>query len=76
MPETVHIAEEAKRYKDEWLLFEVTELDEIDRPVKGRLLFHGTSREELHCEAMKHRDVDNYAFFTGDIAPPNMVVVL
>ena len=76
MPEVVDIADEAKRHKDEWLLFEVTELDEIDRPIKGRLLFHGTSREELHREAMKHRDVLTYTFFTGDLVPANMVVAL
>jgi hypothetical protein len=76
MPEVVDIAEEARRYKDEWVLFEVTELDEFDRPVKGRLLFHGASREELHREAMKHQDVLDYAFFTGPIVPPGMVVVL
>ncbi len=76
MQEVVDIAEEARRYKDEWVLFEVTELDELDRPLKGQLLFHGTSREELHREAMKHPDIVDYAFFTGPIVPPGMVVVL
>ena len=76
MPEVVDIAEEAKRHKDEWVLFEVTELDELDRPVKGRLLFHGTDRDGLHGEAMKHRDVLTYTFFTGPIVPPGMVVAL
>ena len=76
MPEVVSIAEESQRHKDEWLLFEVTEVDELDRPVKGRLLFHGKSRDELHEEAMKARDRHTYAFFTGAPAPPGMIVVL
>ena len=76
MPEVVDIRLEAERHKDEWLLFEVTEVSEIDVPVKGRLLFHGETRDDLHREAMKFRDKDTYGFFAGDVAPPDMVVVL
>ena len=76
MQDAVDIAEAAKGYKDEWLLFEVTEVDELDQPVKGRLLYHGKSRSELHTEAMKVRDMHTYAFFTGPAVPPGMVVVL
>ena len=76
MAEVTDIAEESKKYTDEWLLFEVTESDEADRPVKGRLLFHGKSREDLHGEAMKACDRHTYAFFTGAPVPPNMIVVL
>lgn len=76
MAEVVDIAEESKKYEDEWVLFEVTEVDEIDTPISGRLLFHGKSREVLHLEAMKVRDKHTYAFFTGDPVPPNMIPVL
>ncbi len=70
------IEEEAKRHKDEWLLFDVTEVDERDIPVRGRLLYHCKDRHELHCEAAKFRDKDRYAFFTGPPVPPGMIVVL
>ncbi len=73
--DVVDIAEEAKSYKDEWLLFEVTEVDEIDRPVKGRLLYHCKTRLELHGEVMKAWDKDTYTFFTGPPVPPDMVMV-
>ena len=76
MPEIVDIEEEAAKHKDEWVLFEVTEVDEIDTPVKGRLLSRCKSREEVHLEAMKHRDKHNYYFFTGELVPPNKIVVL
>ena len=76
MSEVVDIAEEAQRHKDEWLLFEVTEVSDIDQPVKGRLLFHSRSRKDLHQEAMRARDKETFAFFTGDPAPADMVVVL
>ncbi|MHC4249551.1 MAG: hypothetical protein ACYS9X_10535 [Planctomycetota bacterium] len=81
MPETadadiVDIEVESKRHPDEWVLFEVTEVDANDRPVKGRLLCHSKSRDDLHVEAMKARDRHTYAFFTGEPVPPDMVVVL
>jgi len=76
MPDIVDIEEEAKKHPDEWLLFEVTETTEDDTPLRGRLLFHGTSREDLHREAMKARDLDTYGFFTGAPVPENMIPVL
>lgn len=76
MSEPVDIAQEAERHKDEWLLFELTEVDEVDWPVKGRLLHHCKSRSEVHREEMKYLDLFTYAFFTGAAAPPDMIVVL
>lgn len=76
MPEIVGTPEEAEGHRDEWLLFRTTGLGDLGRPIKGSLLFHGTSREELHREAVKLQDIDRCAFFTGDPAPPGMVVLL
>ncbi len=80
MPEVVDIAEESKKYQDEWLLFEVIEVDEDDQPVKGRLLCHSRSRDEIHEVVMKVRDsVSDLGLditFTGDPVPPGMVAVL
>ncbi len=73
--EVVDIEEEAEKHKDEWVLFEVTEVDEVDTPIKGRLLYHCKTREEMHREAMKHRDEDTYVFSTREI-PPTRIVVL
>ncbi len=72
----VDIAEVSKKHPDEWVLFEVTGLDANAQPVKGRLLCHRKSRDELHVEAMKARDRHTYAFFTGEPVPSDMVVVL
>ncbi len=80
MPEVVDIAEESKKYEDEWLLFEVIEVDEVDRPIKGRLLCHSKSREEIHEMVMKVRDsvpeLGFRTFFTGDPVPADTYVVL
>jgi hypothetical protein len=74
--DVVDIDAESKRHSDEWVLFEVTEVDANDQPVKGRLLCHDKSRDVLHVEAMKARDRHTYAFFAGEPIPPDMVVVL
>ena len=76
MPEVVDIAEETKKYDREWLLFEVSEVTEEDLPVRGRLLFHCKSREEIHEVAMKCGKNDVKITFAGDPIPPGMVAVL
>jgi hypothetical protein len=74
--EIVDIAEETKKHKDEWLLFEVTETTEIDMPVKGRLLAISKSRDGIEEAATKHSGRDLQTVFTGDLVPPGMVHVL
>ncbi len=76
MPEIVDIAEESKKYEDEWLLFDVTEVSEVDVPVKGRLLCHGKSRDEIHEVIMQRREGDLQTIYTGDPVPPDTYVVL
>ena len=74
--DVVDIEETVKRYKDEWLLFEVLETDDLDRPTKGRLLCHSKSRDEIHEVAMKERPKEAMTVFTGDPVPPGMIVSL
>ncbi|MHC4199948.1 MAG: hypothetical protein ACYSU0_08155 [Planctomycetota bacterium] len=76
MPEIVNIAEESKKYENEWLLFEVTKLNEQDWPVKGRLLCHSKNRDEIHEVAMRHPESELQYLYTGDPAPAEMNVVL
>ena len=76
MPEVVDIDEESKKHEDEWVLFEVTEADEMNRPVKGRLLCHSKCREEIHQVAMKCGKNHLRIAFTGDPVPPGMVAIL
>ncbi len=76
MPDIVDIAEEEKKHTDEWLLFEVTEVTEQNLPVKGRLLCHSRSRQEIHEVAMRHPDSDLKTTFVGRREPPNTMVAL
>jgi hypothetical protein len=76
MPEVLDITEESKGYEDEWLLFEVTEVTDDDLPVKGRLLCHSKSRDEIHEVAMRNLGKDLMTTFAGDPVPPDTYVVL
>ncbi len=76
MSEVIDIAEETKKHKDEWLLFEVVETTENDMPVKGRLLCHSKRRDEIHEAAMKHMGLDLQTIYTGDLAPRDVIPIL
>ena len=76
MSDVVDIAEETKRHKDEWLLFEVTETTENDMPVKGRLLATSKSRAGINEEAAKYPGLDLQTIYTGDIVPADMIPIL
>ena len=76
MAEIVDIEEEARKYEDEWVLFEVTEVNEVDLPLKGVLLCHSESRDEIHEVAMRHRDKDLKITFVGERVPAGGYAVL
>lgn len=71
-----NIKEIERQYTDEWLLFEVYETDEMNRPVKGRLLAHSPSRAALYEFLSKHPCAHFYVTFTGARPKKGMVAVL
>ena len=62
--EIVNIPEIEKRYKDEWLLFEVSETDLSNRPVKGKLVAHSRSRAPVHEIMRKHPCLYPHTYLT------------
>jgi len=72
------ILEIEKEYPDEWLWFEVYEVDKLGRPMKGRLLAHSPSRSALDEFMAKKAGVyDNtYRVYTGPKPKKGMAVVL
>ncbi len=74
MADMVDIEEEIKRHEDEWLLFEVVETDDVDRPVRGRLLARSESRREINELALKHVGLDLQTVYTGEL--PDMIPIL
>ena len=76
MEDLVNIKEYEKLYPDEWLLFEVIEVDEMNRPIKGRLLAHSKDRDEVHKVAMDVKCDHDYITYTGEPIPKDIVVAL
>jgi len=74
--EVVDILEIEKQYEDEWLLFEVYEVDEMNRPIKGRLLAHSPSRAALDEYWDKIEVKLPYVTYTGQRPRKGMVSVL
>lgn len=56
------------KYKDEWVLVEVIEEDELNRPTKARLIAHSKNRDDIY-EELEHIENKKHVatFYTGRI---------
>ncbi len=74
----VDILEIEKQYADEWLLFEVYEVDKLGRPIKGKLLAHSPSRAALdeYWERKVQHCHHSYVVYAGQKPRKGMAVVL
>ena len=72
----VIIPEAIKQFQDEWVGFEVFEVDERNRAYKGRLITHSTKRKEVWAAVNKLNPPHAFVRFTGDIPPKGMKVVI
>ncbi|OIP26764.1 MAG: hypothetical protein CO103_05680 [Chloroflexi bacterium CG_4_9_14_3_um_filter_45_9] len=74
----VDILKIEKQYPDEWLWFEIYELDKSGHPVRGKLLAHSPSRSAL--DEFMARDTavypHTYLIYTGAKPKKGMAVVL
>ena len=66
MEEIATVEEIEKKYKDEWVIIEVLEENELEEPIKGKLLAHSKSRDEIY-DLLKDKSGDISVFFTGEI---------
>jgi len=71
-----NIKEIEKQYPDEWLAFEVHEVDKMKYAVKGKLLAHSPSRSVVYEVLSKHPCEHFYVVYTGQKPQKNMHVVL
>ena len=74
----VDILEIEKQYADEWLWFEIYELDKSGHPIRGKLLAHSPSRAALDEFMAKKAGVyhHTYRVYTGPKPKKGMAVVL
>jgi len=56
-----------KKYKDEWVLIEVTKVNELGQPLEGSVIAHSRNRDETYS-AMKKTKANHIGhFYTGEI---------
>jgi hypothetical protein len=78
--EVLTVAEFERRYPDEWVLIEIVKDHRRPERVKGRLIAHTPDREGINEPYSRfratHPETRTYQFFTGDLLPKGVVVVL
>lgn len=68
------IKEIKKKYKDEWVLIEVTKSDELGQPLEGNVITHSRNRDDTYA-AMKQTKTKDFAhFYTGEIPEESYAV--
>jgi hypothetical protein len=76
----LRIAEIEQLYPDEWVLLEITRDAKEHRRIAGRLIAHGRDRDELDEPYQRfradHPQARVFQFFTGDIVPEGVAVIL
>jgi hypothetical protein len=76
----ITVAEAWERYPDEWVLMEITNRHNDYRRERGRVLAHSEDRRDLDEPferfRAEHPTTLTAEFFTGELVPDDVVVVL
>ncbi len=64
-----------KKFKDEWVLIEVKEVDEDYHLKEGIVIAHSRDKSEIYEQLLKLKDKNLYIEYTGKI-PEDLAVVL
>jgi hypothetical protein len=75
MNQILTLAEIEEHYESEWVLVGEPELDRNSRLIRGRVLFHSKSRDEVDQRDMELHPNSAAIIYTGQI-PENAAVVL
>lgn len=80
MSSAIKISSIRRRYKNEWVVVEVTQRDEFQVPVAGRVLFCNPEAEKAYDYGFTYRQQNPQAglfiFFAGEPVPEGMGVLL
>jgi hypothetical protein len=61
------IEEIKKKYKDEWVLVEILEEDELGQPTEVELIAHSKSKDEIYDLLKETKTKYTCQFYTGEI---------
>lgn len=70
------IPEAMMQFPNEWVAFEVLEMDNLNRAYKGRLISHSPNRDEVWNVLRKSRPYHGYVVFAGEIPPKGLHFIL
>ena len=80
MTEILTLREIGERYPDQWVCVEVTQWDGPGQPAGGRVIAHGTNRDETMRAGDEfraaHPDPILYSYYTGPLIPEGLAVML
>lgn len=69
-----------EKFEDEWVVVQITKRDKYEVPTAGIVLFHGEDKEEIYDKGFEYRNKtpksDLYFFYTGDLVPKGVGVLL
>jgi hypothetical protein len=75
MHEKLSLAEIEAQFKSEWILVEDPEVDDAQKVVGGKVLFHSPDRDTMYRKAMELKPREFAFLYTGTI-PEGTAVVL
>lgn len=67
------IEEIKKKFKNEWVLVEVLEEDELGRTMSGKVIAHGKNRDETYAALKETKGKYTFHFYTGEIPKKDML---
>ncbi len=56
-----------KKYKNEWVLLEVLEENELNQPTNGKIIAHSKNRDDIYDALKGTKGKHTYQFWTGEI---------
>lgn len=79
MRDDLKIAEIREKYKDQWVVVEITKIDKHNNPLRGRVLSHDIDEAEVTRHGQKYREehpnAELYYFFAGQAIPTGIGVM-
>lgn len=80
MLDDLKISDIRTRYKDQWVVVEVTKVDKHNNPLRGCVLFHGLDEREVYSQGPQYRQThpqaDLFYFYAGNLIPEGIGVML
>ncbi len=73
----MNLREVKAKYQNEWILAEVLEADELNRPTKVKIIVHSKNRDDVY-EQLGHVEDNRHVttFYSGEIPEKGYAVVL